>query len=272
MRAEAGAGSRPNGVVRSYVLASTPRVGSHLLGDGLTATGIAGHPREWLPRFSPDAMPMTARDRFRLVTQPPSEAAYDPEIDGAYIRKVFANGTSENGVFGVVIHWFVFQDAVRRLRAFGNVRESEAPHRVLAAAFPKLSYVWLKRRDKIAQAVSWSKAIQTGSYTGGQAQGVGESLRFDYGMIRYLLTALTSFENAWRSFFSSSGVTPLVLYYEDFSTNYASSIRSVLDFLQLDAGGVDIARPTREKYADARSLEWIEQFKQLHSQVRSAVR
>jgi LPS sulfotransferase NodH len=272
-------------IARSYVLASTPRVGSHLLGDALTSTRIAGHPREWLPRFSPDALPVTPRERFTLVTKPPSEAAYDDAIDGAYIRKVLANGTSENGVFGIVIHWFVFQDAVRRLQGFLDTRESAptpvptfAPHRVLAAAFPNLSYIWLKRRDKIAQAVSWYKAIQTGEYVGRHGNGQRERehehehepVNFDYGMIRYLMNALTSFENAWASFFSSSKLTPLVLYYEDLSAHYDSSLRSVLDFLELDAQGVDIARPKREKYADARSREWIEQFKRLHSQARAA--
>jgi LPS sulfotransferase NodH len=258
-------------IARSYVLASTPRVGSHLLGDALTSTRIAGQPREWLPRFSPDALPVTPGERFRLVTKPPSQEPYDEAIDGAYIRKVLATGTSENGVFGIVIHWFVFQDAVRRLQGFLDTRES-APHRVLAAAFPNLSYIWLKRRDKIAQAVSWYKAIQTGEYVGrhGKGDAPREPVVFDYGMIRYLMNALTSFDNAWASFFSSSGVTPLVLYYEDLAAHYDAALRSVLKFLQLDAQGIEIARPTREKYADARSQEWIEQFKALHNQARAA--
>ena len=144
---------------------------------------------------------------------------------------------------------------------------------MLSSAFPGLSYVWLRRRDKISQAVSWYKAIQTGTYIGRHAKGGPdevEPLRFDYGQIRYLLSALTSFENAWGSFFSSNGLTPLVLYYEDLSAQYVSTIRSVLDHLQLDAAAVDIARPKNEKYADARSLEGIEQFELLHGRGRPA--
>jgi len=263
---------RAEGASRSYVLACTPRVGSHLLSDALTSTRVAGLPREWLPRFPADAMPLTPRDRLRLVTQAPSQDTYDAAIDGAYIRKILASGTSENGVFGIVIHWFMLQDAVRRLRAFFDTRES-SPHRVLSSAFPNLSYVWLKRRDKVAQAVSWYKAIQTGTYVGRHARadaGDEERLRFDYGQIRYLLSALTAFENGWASFLSASGVTPLVLCYEDLSAHYVATIRSVLDFLQLDASGVDIVPPTREKYADAHSLEWIERFKLLHHRARPA--
>jgi LPS sulfotransferase NodH len=256
---------------RSYVLACTPRVGSHLLAEALTATGIAGCPREWLPRFAADDAPLTPQDRFRLVTQKPAQQTYDAAADAAYIREMLAARTTRNGVFGIVIHWLMFQDAVRRLQMFLEMKES-APHRVLSSAFPNLSYVWLKRHDKVAQAVSWYKAIQTGSYVGRHGDRGGdedEHLRFDYGKIRYLLSALTSFENAWGSFFSSNNLTPLVLYYEDLSAGYHATIRSVLDFLQLDADGVDLARPTREKYADAVSLAWVEQFKRMHTRPRS---
>ena len=255
---------------RSYVLACTPRVGSHLLADALTATGVAGHPREWLPRYTPETAPKTPVDRMKLVTQPPPDNAYDMAADAERIRKILTFGTSENGVFGLVVHWLVLQDAVRRLTAFLGTEESE-PHRVLSGAFPNLSYVWLRRRDKVAQAVSWYKAIQTGVYVGrhGKDAGEDERLVFDYAKIRYLLSALTSFENAWTSYFSSNGLTPLVLYYEDLSASYVERVRSVLDFLQLDAAVVDIARPKHEKYADAQSLEWIEQFNRLHKQARS---
>lgn len=246
-------------------------MGSHLLADALAATGVAGHPREWLPRFTPQNAPKTPLDRLRLVTQPPAEAAYDAEADAAHIRKFIASGTGENGVFGVVIHKVVLQDAVRRLQAFAGTADS-APHRVLASAFPGLSYVWVRRRDRVAQAVSWYKAVQTGVFVGRHGKGGAgeeEHLRFDYGKIRHLLSAVTSSENGWASFFASTGIEPLVLYYEDLSAQYVSTVRSVLDFLQLDSEGVEIAAPRREKYADTLSRQWIEQFNLMHSQARA---
>lgn len=257
---------------RSYVIGCTPRVGSHLLSNALASTGVAGHPRERFPRFTADTAPRTPVERMRLVTQPPPEATYDPHADAAYVREILATGTSGNGVFGVVVHWFQLQDAVRRLQAYLGTAEA-APHRVLSAAFPGLSYVWIRRRDRVAQAVSWYKSVQTGTYVGRHRPGQGgeddEGLRFDYGKIRYLLSAITSFENAWASFFSSNGVTPHVVYYEDLSARYVDTIRSVLGFLQVDGEGVDVAAPKHEKYADAQSQAWIEQFNLLHTQARS---
>lgn len=254
---------------RSYVIASTPRTGSHLLSNALTSTGIAGRPRELVARYTAGTAPATAGDRMRLVTQAPPEETYDREADAAYIRTLLASGTTGNGVFGVVIHRLQLQDSVRRLQSYLGTSESE-PHRVLSSVFPGLSYVWLRRRDRVAQAVSWYRAIQTGVYVGRQGGGEDEALRFDYGKIRYLLAALTSFENAWGSYFSSGGLTPLVLYYEDLAADYVPTIRSVLDFLGFDADGVDIARPKHEKYADALSRAWIEQFQREHDRARSA--
>ncbi len=259
---------------RCYVLACTPRVGSHLLSDALTATGVAGQPREWLPRFTPETAPKTPLDRMKLVTQPPTGVPYDRDEDAARIRKLIANGTSENGVFGSVVHWMVLPDATRRLQEFLDTREPE-PHRVLSAAFPNLSYVWVRRRDRIAQAVSWYKAIQTGVFVGRHGKDAideSEVLRYDYNRIRHLLSALTSAENGWTSFFSSNGLKPLVLYYEDLAAEYVATVRSVLDYLQVNGDGVEVARPKREKYADALSKEWIEQFKLQHEQARATRR
>ena len=115
--------------------------------------------------------------------------------------------------------------------------------------------------------MSWYTAIQTGTYVGRHARTDAheqERVGFDYAQIRYLLSALTAFENGWASFFAASGVKPLVIHYEELSAQYVAAIRSVLDFLQLDAAGADIAPPKREKYADARSREWIERFKREH--------
>lgn len=258
--------------LRSYVLACTPRVGSHLLSDALTSTGIAGRPREWLPRFPSDSGPFTAQDRMRLVTRPPTESPPDPQEDAAHIRRFLAAGTTENGVFGVVVHRLVLQDAVDRFRVFLDTQE-QAPHGVLSAAFLGLSYVWLRRRDRVAQAVSWYKAIQTGIYVGrhggGGGGGESEELRFDYGKIRYLFSAITSFENAWKSYFSSAGVKPLVLEYEDLSEDYVGTVRAVLEFLRLDADRAPVASPRNPKYADARSLAWIEEFNRLHNRPRA---
>jgi LPS sulfotransferase NodH len=57
-------------------------------------------------------------------------------------------------------------DAVARLRAW--TRLGLAPdgtdRAVLEAAFPGLRYVWLRRQDKVRQAISWWRADVTVEY------------------------------------------------------------------------------------------------------------
>ena len=251
---------------RSYIIACTPRCGSHLLADGLTSSGIAGLPVERFPRFTPQ-MTFTVAARDAMVTEPPPESSYDPVLDAAYIKQILEEGTSANGVFGVAIHWFQINDAVRRLRSYSK-SEATGPHAVLSGCFPDLSYIWLRRHDKVAQAVSWYKAIRTGRYVktrGGRAAKPGSAgaMEFDYSTIKTYWTALRSAENGWQRYFAANGLQPHVLEYEVLCNDFEGSVRKALAFLGLSAGQAAIAAPRHQKAADAQSFEWVERFKPL---------
>jgi trehalose 2-sulfotransferase len=249
---------------RSYIIACTPRSGSHLLADGLTSTGLAGYPVERFPRFAPGSS-FTAAQRDALVFDPPPESSYEPDRDSQYIARILQEGTSANGVFGVSIHWFQVSDAVRRLKAYLKTPEG-GPHDVLSRSFPGLCYIWLKRRDKVAQAVSWYKAIQTGRYVKTRdARDSGQrslpDIAFDYSAIQTYWTALRSSERGWERFFATNGVQPLVLDYESLCVDYDMSVRNVLTFLGLSSDGVSVRSSRHEKAADAQSFEWADRFK-----------
>ncbi|HEY6924792.1 MAG TPA: Stf0 family sulfotransferase [Steroidobacteraceae bacterium] len=251
---------------RSYIIACTPRSGSHLLADGLTSTAIAGYPVERFPRFTAGTT-FTPAQRDALVFEPPPESSYDAEQDRDYIERVLAEGTSANGVFGVSIHWFQVNDAVRRLKSYLQAHDG-GPHEILSRSFPGLSYIWLRRRDKVAQAVSWYKAIQTGRYVktrdgadSGQRSTPG--IAFDYSAIQTYWTALRSSERGWERFFATQAIKPLVLDYETLCIDYEMCVRNVLDFLGLNAHGVAVRASRHEKAADAQSFEWTDRFKAL---------
>jgi LPS sulfotransferase NodH len=256
---------------RSYIIACTPRSGSHLLADGLTSTGIAGYPVERFPRFATGTT-FTAAQRDALVFEPPPESSYDPAQDAEYIARILEEGSSANGVFGVSIHWFQVNDAVRRLRSYLNTSEGGA-HDVLSRSFPGLSYIWLRRRDKVAQAVSWYKAIQTGRYVKtrearGASQRAAPEIAFDYSAIQTYWTALRSSEKSWERFFATHGVEPLVMDYESLCVDYEISVRHALAFLGLSGAGISVKTSRHEKAADAQSFEWTDRFKALQAASR----
>jgi LPS sulfotransferase NodH len=253
---------------QSYVIACTPRSGSHLLADGLASTGVAGRPTERFPRLVVDRK-LTSAEIDALVTEPPPEDSYDAVQDADYVRKIIELGTTPNGIFGITIHWFVVNDTVRRIREYLELTRVCTSHEVLTLAFPKLSYIWLRRRDKVAQAVSWYKAIQTGRYVNLVAEVAGEQghartpLQFDYQRIRAYRSALISFDNAWAHFFRENQIEPQIVYYEDLAANYESTIRKMIAFLGLDVAHLQIRPSQHKKAADQVSFEWIARFKSI---------
>ena len=120
-----------------YLIASSPRSGSQLLGALLTSTGLAGFPTE---HFNPWHMG-DATNFF------PDDLLYSPE----HIQKLIEKHTTPNGVFGTKAHFlqvinFVGLDCLERL-------------------YPTpLKYISLRRCDFTRQGISLARAVQTNSY------------------------------------------------------------------------------------------------------------
>ena len=78
----------------------------------------------------------------------------------AFLDWVVEAGTTPNGVFGGKVMWGYFNGFVDRLRGVVRNAVIETPD-VLDRVFPDLHYVWVTREDKVGQAISLWKAIQT---------------------------------------------------------------------------------------------------------------
>jgi len=254
---------------QSYIIASTPRSGSNLLADGLAQTNIAGKPCERFPRPSEHIHSEVATRRAALLAQPPPEDSYNEALDAEYIKRILELGTTENGVFGIKIHRFQIDDAVRRFRSYLGSLNSDH-HEILSTAFPNLSYIWLRRRDKISQAVSWHKAVQSNQYvklhdSAPSAEELNNEIEFDYTAIRTYWSALECSDKGWQYFFSTLKENPLTIWYEDLSEDYQSTIKGTLAYLKLDKQPFVVSPPRYRKTADLQSSEWVERFKSIHS-------
>ena len=64
-----------------------------------------------------------------------------------------------------------------------------------------------------------------------------------------------------QEFFSEGNVVPLTLVYEDFIQEYEKTLRTVLDFLELDTINLEIPAPALMPTADDRSEEWVQRFR-----------
>src|SRR3712207_3129614 len=103
---------------RAYLVCATPRSGSTLLCETLTATGIAGRPAEYFETLRATGLPRQPRQYFEGLDDPIVEhlaptAAGRPEAPDAFVQQLDAAleaGTTSNGVFAAKLMWGYFAD------------------------------------------------------------------------------------------------------------------------------------------------------------------
>lgn len=194
-----------------YLVCTTPRSGSWLLCTGLAATGQAGRPAEF---FTP-VYGQAYRARLGLTRLVPVQ----------YWNFLLEHRTSPNGVFGMKIHF----DQMEKF--FPN----EQAQKQFLARFDRL--IFLTRRDKLAQAVSFWKARATGVYRM-TANTVADSLpppsvSYRFGDIAHALALLATREQRWLSLLSHFADRTFSLDYEDLAGNYGQSLERALIALGL---------------------------------------
>jgi LPS sulfotransferase NodH len=135
--------------VRAYVIAASPRTGSSLLAEALTATGRAGNPDEFF-----DLLPKNEQhwiDRYQIPPGP------------HYLDHLIRASRTPNGVFGFKLHWHQLPALRKRLAEARPVAEPDQ-RRVLDLLRQRFSdprFVWLSRRNKVAQAISYYRAAES---------------------------------------------------------------------------------------------------------------
>lgn len=255
----------------SYIICTTMRSGSTMLASGLRETGVAGRPDEYfappvrLPQGQVFDMEPT---HYRELLEEHRQAHPAEQV----FREITEAGTTGNGVFGVKIHFqrpfSDFHNAVEVLQAYFGDRLA-SPHELFCRAFPRLSYIWLRRSDRVAQAVSLFKAIRTSEFV--RVDGSDDPIApvvvedFDFAEIRRLADWLQRGDDGWRTFFKRHRIEPMTIDYEDLAAHYEPRLRSVLDYLGLSAQCATIARTRHHRQADEISAQWAARYREMHA-------
>ena len=137
----------------------------------------------------------------------------------------------------------------------------------LRTTFPSLKYIHVTRQDKVRQAISLWKAIQTRQWrldVGARVTGQFRVPVFDFEAINHLRSQLTAEDLAWASFFRTTGIQPLVLRYEEFGSDPADALAKTAELLGLpDELRTSIEPLTIIKQSDGQSDEWVDQYTSL---------
>ena len=237
----------------SYVVCGTPRCGSTLLCEALINTGIAGQPEEYfLPRSE-----SIWQDRWGIST-------YE-----GYLAAVIEQGTTPNGVFGTKMMWGYFDKFVSKLQQLPGHKERDvSAHDLMKSTFPNLHYIWIKRRDKVRQAISHAKARQTNIWVvSSEAKPLlARKPVFSFKQIDFMVQELEAQEAAWETYFLENGIEPFEVTYEDLVPRYEEVATQVLEYLDIAHELVEFAPRRMRKQADEESEEWVQRYHSLKTQ------
>lgn len=241
--------------IASYVICTNPRSGSWLLSEALSSTAIAGNPREW----------------FNIAEEQYNSARWHikyPDISNfsVYLGNVLARAKTSNGIVGIKLHYYQFADLAKRLAAIDDIRVRSLSQS-MSLAFPNIKYIWLTRRDKGRQAISYYKALNTGEWwkIGGiapirQAQANNE-ITLEPTAIQSLEQTLWQNDQNWQAYFKEHEISPYLIYYEDLASDYTGTIKDVLKWLDIgNAENVPIRAPRLKRQSDAKTEAWLASY------------
>lgn len=225
----------------TYKIATTPRSGSTLFCLDLWKMGCAGRPWEY---FNPGIIA-------------PFAARLGATDFHDYLAKLTRSRSTGNGVFGYKI--FVDQLMYFRNRYGDAILE-----------FAEVPTIFLSRRDKLAQAISFVRAMdeRVWSRSTDAAQQISRTpSEADLEKVRKYMAYLIGQEKNWEYHFERSSIDPLRIVYEDYVENQTAHAATLLDWLPAFARDQAEPATTSERLMrqrDATSEVWYAAYRNRH--------
>lgn len=127
--------------------------------------------------------------------------------------------------------------------------------------FPSLRVIYLERKNIAAQAVSQFRAEISGTWhlqPGEQAPPFDPARAFDLAHICAIVRHIEAEKQAWESWFSRHGITPLRLEYRDIETSINAVLRRIGTEMGLPLHTNLPQNAGMKKLADDISADWTE--------------
>lgn len=241
---------------KSLIICTLPRSGSYMLCDGLTQTEAIGYTAEY---FS-----IAHRTYYdRLIG---AQRAADYNIVFDYILRM---GTTSNGVFSAKILYHqlaTLKENFSRSNSYMDLRPMQIIDRLVANPH----YIYLVRRDKLRQAISYHRAIHTGIWWEFNESKTKDApgLVYDHAALVFWIKVMTAWEAAWVRELAQLGRPLLTLDYNEIVADYGGAMARVHDLLglRIDPKVLEI-RPLLKKQSDASTDEWVERFKRTEAEL-----
>ena len=262
--------------MQAYLVCATPRSGSTLLCELLRATGCAGRPIEHFEVLRASSLPRQPREYFRDLDDPRVTELLEPiqtgtpstESSAGWWSRILREGLSGNGVWAGKMMWGHTHEFLTRAHELPGLERADL-HTAFSELLDDPNFVFVTRADKVAQAVSLWRAVQTQSWRAGDSDAVGpesgetpEGARapvYSFTAIDHLVRQLQDHEDAWTDWFERSGIDALEVNYDELDATPRVAAARVLRALGLPTS--DLPEPPLARQRDELSAGWAERYR-----------
>lgn len=209
---------------KTIIIITETRTGSNYLCALMNETGKLGCPSEYFnPRMNFENA-IIISDRYQIA------------------RNI---GMTPNGVLAIKLftnHWNLLEESVE-----------------FSELFPNRFWIWLRRHDLLAQAISHVIAIQTRAWTSLVSPDITPA--YSKEAIKHKIKDISIKESCWRMFFARNGISPLTLWYEDLIIQPQDIILKIAAFVDVEVDPKDIKTNVyTHKQHTSLNDEWKEKF------------
>ena len=202
-----------------YCILSSQRSGSTLLARMLFQTRQAGDPLEYF--------------NLRLLRLAQVQTGNQSLAPIEFMRLMESRRTSPNGIFGIKLHY------EQILRAF----QVSSPNQKMIEFLRSQHYLfWVRRRDRLRQAISLAVATRTNSWSSEEPQKASASSVSCFDCINSL-QAVSFQDSGWEQLLKVTKLKARTVWYEDLVSDYEGTCGLVLRDLKLENVVAKIPNP-----------------------------
>jgi len=216
----------PGKIKSNVIICFNARTGSNLLCKMMEDNGMMGQPAEY----------------FLDTVIAPLMHRFGAKNLKKYVYGLQHHRTSPNGIFSFKIQYPQY------LQSFGD--------KPFEKYFKKIKYIRLRRRDVLAQAVSFAKANMTGEWV-----SLGKNIPDKYKIrwydslneeiIKTSYNRIYQMNKGWDEYFNCKDVEVLTLNYEKFTANPGNTLGQVFNYLEIEQpNGFTIKETHLKRQAD----------------------
>lgn len=180
-----------------------------------------------------------------------------------YLRAALSEGMTPNRVFAAKVMWGYLDDLLTKLATLPASSGLDAAQ-LLRRTFPDLRFVFIRRADTVAQAVSFARAHLTQEWYRPAGSEPRPEPDYDYDLIDGFVRQVDDHNTAWQRWFEDHGVEPFVVTYEDLVADPDGVTRQVLAFLDVDLSSAQPITVQTERQGTALNSTWVVRYETEH--------